>query len=100
MIEHIVLLKLKSGVTDEQFQAAVKGWQELRPHIPGLLELLAGRNVSIQPFSKGFTHVVVVRFESATARDTYVTLPLREQFTKEHVLPLIDDVCVVDVSVT
>lgn len=99
MIEHIVLLKMNPGVTDTQVEGLLDDWRALCNYIPGVREVVGGRNVSIEPFTKGFTHGFIVRFETKAARDAYVPHPKHEEFAKTGVLPLIDDVCVVDIEV-
>jgi hypothetical protein len=44
VIQHIVLLKLKPGVTDEQIEEAFEAGSELPNEIPGLLRLLTSRD--------------------------------------------------------
>jgi Stress responsive A/B Barrel Domain len=46
VIQHIVLLKLKPGVTDEQVEAAFEAGSEVPNEIPGLMRLTYGRDRS------------------------------------------------------
>ena len=48
MIEHIVLLKLKDGVSEDKMKALLAGLNDLKKIIPGMLEVSGGYNNSIE----------------------------------------------------
>ncbi len=96
MIEHIVLLKLKDGVTEEQTQKMMDGLEELKKAVPGMLEVSGGYNNSPEDKSGGFTYGFIVRFKDAASRDGYVPHPEHQKLAKTLVRPLVDDVLVFD----
>ena len=96
MIEHIVLLKLKEGVTEEQTQKMLDGLEELKEVVPGMLEVSGGYNSSPEGKDAGFTYGFIVRFEDATARDGYLPHPEHQKLAKTLVRPIADDVLVFD----
>ena len=69
MIEHIVLLKLKEGITKEQTQAMMDGLEELKKVIPGMLEVSGGYNNSPENKAEGFSFGFIVRFKDAASRE-------------------------------
>ena len=57
MIEHIVLLKLKEGTTQDQTSALLQGLRDLQEKgsIPGILGVSGGPNSSPEGKGQGFT---------------------------------------------
>jgi len=96
MIEHIVLLKLKAGVTEAQTQALADGLDKLKQVVPGMLEVSAGYNTSSEGKSAGFTYGFIVKFSDAAARDGYVPHPEHQELAKTLVRPIVNDVIVFD----
>jgi hypothetical protein len=96
MIEHIVLLKLKEGVTKEQTQELLDGLEKLKEIVPGMLEVSGGYNNSPEAKNAGFTYGFIVRFKDAAARDGYVPHPEHQKLAKTLVRPIVDDVLVFD----
>ena len=96
MIEHIVLLKLKDGVTEEQIQAIADGLDKLKQVIPGLLDVSAGCNNSPEGKNEGFNYGFIVKFKDAAARDGYLPHPEHKYLAKTYIRPIVDDVLVFD----
>lgn len=96
MIEHVVLLKLKDGVTKEQTQKLLDGLKKLEKVIPGILEVSSGYNNSPEGKNAEFTYGFIVRFSDAAARDGYVPHPEHQKLAKDLVRPIVDDVLVFD----
>ena len=96
MIEHIVLLKLKAGVTEAQTQALADGLDKLKQVVPGMLEVSAGYNNSSEGKGAGFAYGFIVKFSDAAARDGYVPHPEHQELAKTLVRPIVDDVIVFD----
>ena len=86
MIEHIVLLKLKPDVTDEQVRAAFQAAEELPNEIPGLAKFSYGRDRS-NP-SHGFNVAAVVQLADEEALAAYLGHPSRLAYIEEYVDPL------------
>ena len=96
MIEHVVLLKLKEGVTEEQTRKMLDGLVKLKEVVPGMMEVSGGYNNSPEDKDGGFTYGFIVRFRDAAARDGYVPHPEHQKLAKTLVRPLVDDVLVFD----
>ena len=96
MIKHIVLLKLKEGVTEAQTQELLDGLKKLKNAIPGIQEVSGGYNNNPEGKSAGFTYGFIVRFRDAAARDGYVSHPEHQKLAKMLVRPIVDDVLVFD----
>lgn len=99
MIEHIVLMKLKEGVTEEQTQELMDGLIRLKGVVPGMLDVSGGYNDSPEGKSAGFTYGFIVRFSDSAARDGYLPHPEHQKLAKTLVRPIADDVLVFDYEV-
>jgi hypothetical protein len=73
VIQHIVLLKLKPGVTDEQVEAAFEAGSEVPNEIPGLMRLTYGRDRS-EP-AHGFDLASLVHLKDEVALEAYLNHP-------------------------
>ena len=96
MIEHIVLMKLKEGVTEKQTQELMDGLSRLKGVVPGMLDVSGGYNDSPEGKSAGFTYGFIVRFSDSAARDGYLPHPEHQKLAKTLVRPIADDVLVFD----
>lgn len=94
MVEHLVLFKVKAGVGEEAIAAMKQALQGLQEAIPGILEITVGDNFSER--SQGFTHGLLVRFENRAALDVYIPHPAHEDTRNNYILPIVEDVLVVD----
>jgi len=99
MIEHIVLLKLKEGVTEKQTQELMDGLRRLKGVVPGMLDVSGGYNDSPEGKSAGFTYGFIVRFGDSAGRDGYLPHPEHQKLAKTLVRPIADDVLVFDYEV-
>ena len=96
MIEHIVLLKLKDGVTESQTRELLDGLNKLKSVMPGILDVSGGYNSSPEGKSNGFTYGFIVRFSDTAARDEYLPHPEHQNLAQNLVRPIVDDVLVFD----
>ena len=96
MIEHIVLLKLKDGVTVEQTDKMMDGLNKLKGVIPGMVEVSGGNNSSAEGKSGGFNFGFIVRFKDAASRDGYVPHPEHQKLAQTLVRPIVEQVIVFD----
>ena len=94
MIEHIVLFKVAEGTPAEQTEAMMRGLKSLETEIPQVVSLSCGSNISDR--GDGFTHGLVVRFESLEALDTYLKHPRHQQAVQEVVLPIAEKIVIFD----
>ena len=96
MVEHIVLLKLKSEATEQQIQTLTDALLKMADEIPGIEEISAGMNNSPEGKSEGFNYGFIVRFSNQEARDAYLPHPVHHQVAGEYLRPIVDDVLVFD----
>ena len=87
VVEHIVLLKIKSDTTQQQMDAITEGVYSLKSEIPGILDISFGADFSGR--SQGFTHGLVVRFESKEASIAYQTHPAHETLRDNVLKPFL-----------
>ncbi len=96
MVEHIVLLKLKSGITAVQLETLSDALHGMADKIPGIASITAGTNNSPEGKSQGYNYGFIVRFTDEAARDAYLPHPFHRQVAGEHIRPLVEDVLVFD----
>lgn len=96
MIEHIVLLKLKPGITEAQLKTLSDALLGMADEIPGIESITAGTNNSPEGKSQGYTYGFIVRFTDEAARDAYLPHPHHRQVAGEYIRPLVEDVLVFD----
>ena len=89
MIRHVVLIKIRSDVSQEQIDEVFKALAGLKDKIPGVLAFDGGPYSSDEGLNKGFTHAFVMDFESAAARDAYLPHPEHE-VVKGQVVEVLD----------
>jgi hypothetical protein len=98
MVEHIVLLKLKDGITKKQTRALHQGLIALKAKgtIPGIESVTAGYTNSPEGKEHGFTWGFTMRFSSVAARDAYLPHPDHKELATTLLRPLVEDVLVFD----
>ncbi len=69
MIIHVALFKFKPEISKQEADAAMSEVRALKDKIPQVVEIYAGENFS--KHSQGFTHAIVVKFNSKEDIDTY-----------------------------
>jgi hypothetical protein len=99
MVEHIVLLKLKSDVTSAQLDALPDALFKMADEIPGIESITAGTNNSPEGKSQGYSYGFIVRFKDEAARDAYLPHPFHRKVAGEQIRPLVEDVLVFDYTV-
>jgi hypothetical protein len=96
-VRHIVVFKYKPGTTPEQIKQVTDAFRDLRNKIPGIVGFETGVNDSPEGKNLGFTHVYLVTFEDAKARDAYLPHPEHKKFGQLlGQLGVVADVFVVD----
>ena len=96
MLEHIVLLKLKPGITEAQLKTLSDALYGMADEIPGIESITAGTNNSPEGKSQGYAYGFIVRFTDEAARDAYLPHPHHRQVAGEYIRPLVEDVLVFD----
>ena len=69
-VEHIVLLKLRKDLSTEDFSELSKSIYNLSK-IPGVIYISFGENFTAR--AQGYSHGIIVRFESKKAGEEYQT---------------------------
>ena len=79
-VRHVVIFKYKPEATPEQIKQVTQAFRELRKTIPGITAFEDGVNNSPEKLNRGFTHVYLMTFENAAARDAYLPHPEHKKF--------------------
>jgi hypothetical protein len=98
-VRHVVVFKYKPDATDAQIKQITDAFGALKNKIPGIVSFEHGINDSPEKKNQGFTHVYMVTFESAKARDNYLPHPEHKKFGQLlGELGILEDLFVVDFS--
>lgn len=81
MITHVVLLKPKSEVADDEITAALDHVHALQNAIPGIVSMQVGKNLS--SYNQGYTHGFVMQFANAEDLKAYAPHPVHQIVSKE-----------------
>ena len=96
-MKHIVIFKYKPAATEAQIQEVTAAFQALKDKIPGILAFEHGVNDSPEGKNLGFTHVYLLTFTAAAARDAYLPHPEHQKFGELlGRLDILEDAFVVD----
>jgi hypothetical protein len=97
MVRHVVVFKFRPGTSDAHISRVTDAFRALENRIPGIIGFEHGRNDSPEGKDLGFTHVYLMTFESASARDAYLPHPEHARFGQLlGQLGIVADVFVVD----
>jgi len=96
-VRHVVVFKYKAGASPEQIQQVTDAFRALKDKIPGITAFEHGVNNSPEKKNLGFTHVYVLTFQNAKARDTYLPHAEHQKFGQLlRSLGILEDAFVVD----
>lgn len=96
-MKHIVVFKYKASATSDQINEVTEAFQVLKAKIPGIDSFEYGVNNSPENLNKGFTHVYLITFENAGARDAYLPHPEHKKFGELlRKLDILEEAFVVD----
>ena len=79
-VRHVVVFKYKEGATEAQIKEITDAFRALKDKIPGIIAFEHGVNNSPEGLNQDFTHVYLLTFENAAARDTYLPHPDHAEF--------------------
>ena len=71
-VKHVVVFKYKPTATPGQIEQVTTAFNALKEKIPGIVSFEYGTNNSPEKLNKGFTHVYLLTFTDAAARDAYL----------------------------
>jgi hypothetical protein len=98
-VRHVVAFKYAERATPAQIQEVTDAFADLPNSIPGILSFEHGVTISPEGLDRGFTHVYLVTFEDAAARDAYLPHPEHQAFGQLlDRLGILEEVFVVDYS--
>jgi len=96
-VRHVVVFKYKEGTAASDIQKVNDSFRALQDKIPGIVSFEYGINNSPEGKDQGFSHVYLLTFESAEARDAYLPHPDHKKFGEMlGSLDVLEDVFVVD----
>lgn len=96
-VRHVVVFKYKPGATPDQIRQVTEAFAALQKSIPGITAFEHGVNNSPENKNLGFTHVYLMTFTNAAARDTYLPHPEHRKFGQLlGQLGILEDAFVVD----
>lgn len=96
-VRHVVVFKYKSGTSAAQIQQVTSEFRALKDRIPGITAFEHGVNNSPEGKNLGFTHVYLMTFTDAKARDAYLPHPEHRKFGELlGKLGVLEDAFVVD----
>ena len=82
MITHIVLLKPKPEVSEDQIASALEHIQALQQAIPGIINVQVGANLN-GTNNQGYTHGFVMQFASTEIFKGYAPHPAHQPVSQE-----------------
>lgn len=96
-VRHVVAFKYRADASRDDIQRITDALRELRHSIPGIVSFEYGINSSPEGLNDGFTHLYLITFESAAARDEYLPHPEHEKFGELlSELGVLEEVFVID----
>src|SRR5688572_27764316 len=97
-VEHIVLFRMKEGVTEEQGLAMCRALNTLKQDIPGVQEVLAGKNETPRT-GGGYDYALVVRLRDRETLAAYGPHPAHQRLIKEVIEPISSQRIAIDYDV-
>ena len=79
-VRHVVVFKYTPEATPAQIQVITDAFRALTTSIPGIVAFEHGVNNSPERLNQGFTHVYMLTFRDAAARDAYLPHPEHKKF--------------------
>ncbi len=96
-VRHVVVFKYKADASPDAISEITEAFGALQDKIPGIIAFEHGINNSPEGKNLGFTHVYLLTFESAEARDAYLPHPEHRAFGQLlGKLGVLEDAFVVD----
>jgi hypothetical protein len=81
-VKHIVLLKFKDGITEEQIDSFFDEVLDISETATGVEDYVSGTNCSLEKLNQGFTHGFVMTFTDAPIRDAFIASEEHSRYKK------------------
>ncbi len=94
-IRHFVVFKFVPHATESDRKSLVHDFNALPKLISGITHFECGVNISPENLNKEFTHIFLMTFKDAVARDLYLVHTAHEMFVEKY-KPLLADALVLD----
>ncbi|KAH6833057.1 heat stable protein 1 [Perilla frutescens var. hirtella] len=98
-VKHLVLVKFKDGVSEEQIEEYIKQFANLVNLVPSMKAFRWGKDVSVDNLHQGFTHVFESTFESTQGVAEYTAHPDHVKFA-DAIMPQLEKAVLVDFKPT
>ncbi|EHJ2438124.1 TPA: Dabb family protein [Salmonella enterica subsp. enterica serovar Bahrenfeld] len=95
MVRHILLISFISDATPSQVNNIRERFLLMPELIPGINSVEWGVNSSKEKKNRGFTHSVVMTFNSKSSLDLYLCHP-NHKVLQKYFIPLLSDIIVFD----
>src|SRR5262245_31730757 len=95
MIQHMVLLRFKPDISEQQIDRLFRQVDDLKNVVPGMRYFAGGKYASPEGLSQGYSHGFLVTFDDAAARNAYLAHPDHDQ-VKDAIIPCVDAVVAFD----
>ncbi|MEO6528798.1 MAG: Dabb family protein [Gemmatimonadaceae bacterium] len=79
-VRHVVVFRFKPDASPAKIRQLTEAFAALKDQIPGVLAFEHGVNNSPENLNQGFTHVYLLTFTNAAARDVYLVHPAHKAF--------------------
>ena len=94
-LRHVVLFGFRPAQSPAEVAEVVRRFVELRALVPGIEDFEWGENSSPEGLDRGHSHVFLLTFANARARDAYLVHPEHAAFAN-WVQPFVSSVTVLD----
>jgi hypothetical protein len=95
MYRHLLLVRFQEAAAAADIAAVLQAFLLLKDEVAGLSAVEWGENDSPEGKNAGFTHVVLMSFVDAAARDAYLPHPAHAAL-KRIFRPVLADIIVID----
>ncbi len=97
IVRHVLICRTKTSATQAQFNAFITAFRDLTTKIDGIVGFEYGANNSPENLDRGMTHVILLTFANAQARDAYLPHPEHRKFAKWFTeLGIVEELLVID----
>jgi Stress responsive A/B Barrel Domain len=97
-IRHFVAFKFVPYTSESDRNSLVHDFNALPKLVSGITHFECGVNISPENLNKEFTHVFLMTFKDAVARDLYLVHPAHQMFVEKY-KPLLADALVLDFEI-